>query len=106
MGPIGFAGLRHAVWADQPVLNLYNRLAPSWWGRGWATALARHAVAWAGAAQPDLPVLARTEPANSGSIRTALAAGLVRRPDLEADDETGPTAILVTRWPDDRTASR
>ncbi|CAA9419111.1 MAG: hypothetical protein AVDCRST_MAG35-1869 [uncultured Quadrisphaera sp.] len=97
---VGVSGVQHARWLDQPVLNLYYRLSPAWWGRGWATALARHAVAVARDVAPAVPVLARTRPSNTGSIRTALAAGLVRRPDLDAEDETGPAAILVSAWPD------
>jgi hypothetical protein len=30
---------------------------------------------------------------------TPVAAGLVRRPDLEIEDDAGRVVILVTRWP-------
>jgi len=42
---IGFGGVRLEEWAGAPVLNLYYRLAPSAWGRGIATELARAAIA-------------------------------------------------------------
>ena len=80
---IGFAGVRTETWLGRPVLNLYYRLAPEVWGRGIASAVAAHAVAWARAHRPDRPVLAYTTEDNVGSQRTALAAGLVRRRDLE-----------------------
>ena len=80
---IGFCGVRTETWLGRPVLNLYYRFAPEVWGRGIASAVAAHAVAWARDQQPDRPVLAYTTEDNAGSQRTALAAGLVRRPDLE-----------------------
>ncbi len=80
---IGFSGVRCEVWLGRPVLNLYYRFAPEVWGRGVASAVAAHAIAWARAHQPGRPVLAHTTTDNEGSQRTAVAAGLVRRPDLE-----------------------
>jgi [ribosomal protein S5]-alanine N-acetyltransferase len=80
---IGFSGVRTETWRGRPVLNLYYRFAPEVWGRGIASAVAAHAVAWARAHHPDRPVLAYTTEDNEGSQRTALAAGLVRRRDLE-----------------------
>jgi [ribosomal protein S5]-alanine N-acetyltransferase len=95
---VGFAGLRHETWLGRPVLNLYYRLAREHWGRGYASELARHAVRWAASNRPDVPVLARTRPENIGSQRTAEAAGLQRRPDLEVDDNAGHIVVLVTPW--------
>lgn len=96
-GVVGFGGLRHDVWLGRPALNLYYRLAPEHWGLGYATELARHALAVARHRRPDLLVLARTRPDNVGSRRTALAAGMVRRTDLEDDDEGGPVVVLASR---------
>ena len=79
---IGFCGVRRETWRGRPVLNLYYRFAPEVWGRGIASAVAAHAIAW-GRAHRSEPVLAYTTEDNEGSQRTALAAGLVRRPDLE-----------------------
>lgn len=80
---LGFGGVRLEEWAGAPVLNLYYRLAPSAWGRGIATELARAAIALGRQVRPDLPVQAYTPADNIPSQRTAAAAGLVRRPDLD-----------------------
>jgi RimJ/RimL family protein N-acetyltransferase len=96
---VGFSGVRHETWLSRPVLNLYYRFAADSWGRGYASEVARHAVAWAAENHPGIPVLARTKPENIPSQRTAQAAGLVRRHDLEVDDESGAVAILTTAWP-------
>ena len=97
---VGFSGLRNEVWLEQPVLNLYYRLAAQHWGQGYAREVARHAVGWARDRQPDLPVRARTTLDNFGSQRTAAAAGLVRRQDLEKVDANGiHEVIFVSHWP-------
>jgi hypothetical protein len=46
-------------------------------------------------------VLARTTVDNTGSRRTAAAAGLVRRPNLEREDEGFHAVTLVNHWPHD-----
>ncbi|MEH0844832.1 GNAT family N-acetyltransferase [Micromonospora sp. CPCC 205711] len=94
---VGFAGVRRGQWLGRPMLNLYYRFAPPHWGHGYATEAARHAVEWAAAHTPDLPVLARTTADNLPSIRTAQAAGLVRRPDLDAADDGVWTVVLASR---------
>lgn len=96
---LGFSGIRHERWLDRPVLNLYYRFGPRAWGRGYATEVARHAVKLAAERFPGVPVLARTKPNNIPSQRTALAAGLTRRADLDRDDGTGHAVILVGHWP-------
>ncbi len=105
-GVIGFAGLRLTRWLDQEVLNLYYRLAPDVWGRGFAVEAARHALLLGARHFPDIPVLARTKPENIPSQRTALAAGLLRRKDLDRDDGSGQSVIFSTHTPErtDRTA--
>jgi ribosomal-protein-alanine N-acetyltransferase len=95
---VGFAGVRHSQWLAQPVLNLYYRFRPDTWGRGLATEAARHAVSLSAV---HVPVLARTRPANIASQRTALAAGLIRRADLDRGDSGGVSTILVSHWPAD-----
>jgi len=98
---LGFTGIRYDSWLGQPVLNLYYRFSPAVWGRGIATEGARCAVSLAGEHLPGLPVLARTTQENIPSQRTAMAAGLTRRPDLDRDDGAAYAAILVTFWPTD-----
>lgn len=93
---IGFAGLRHAEWLGRPVLNLYYRFSPAAWGKGYAKAAARFAVAWAAESHAGLRVIARTRPENLPSQRTAAAAGLVRAPELENYDDDGPVVIYAS----------
>lgn len=98
---VGVTGVQHSTWLEQPVLNLYYRYAVEHWGRGYATAGARHAVAWARRHRPGLPVLAYTTPDNLGSQRTARAAGLVRRPELEVELHGVPSVVFTSTgaWP-------
>lgn len=83
---IGFGGVRRLSWRDRDVLNLYYRFAPSAWGQGYATEMARMAVHLARTHLPHLPIIARIRAANIPSQRTALRAGLARRPDLDTED--------------------
>jgi RimJ/RimL family protein N-acetyltransferase len=82
---IGFGGVENRVWRDRDVLNLYYRFTPSAWGHGYATELAKTAVALAREHLPQWPVIARTRSQNIASIRTAERAGLLRRPDLDTE---------------------
>ena len=100
---VGFSGVRHETWQGRPVLNLYYRYAPEVWGRGLASAVAAHAVRWAAEHHPDRPVIAYTTEENEGLQRTARAAGLVRRPDLEYELD-GLWAVVFS-VPDNRSPS-
>jgi RimJ/RimL family protein N-acetyltransferase len=80
---IGFGGLMRRPRGDGEVLNLYYRFAPESWGRGYATEVALAAVELARSLDADLPVMAKTRPANEAAKRVALRAGLVRRPELD-----------------------
>jgi [ribosomal protein S5]-alanine N-acetyltransferase len=82
---IGFGGVEYRVWSEREVLNLYYRLIPSTWRQGYATELASTAVSLARTYLPHWPVVARTRAENIPSIRTAERAGLIRRPDLDAE---------------------
>ena len=95
---IGSGGLRHTTWLGRPVLNMYYRFSPTVWGRGYAREMATFAAEAATHSCPDLPVIARTKQENIASQRTALTAGLIRRPDLNADDGTGLSVILASTW--------
>ena len=82
---IGVAGLRRLAFHDRDCWNLYYRLRPDLWGRGFASEAAREAVLFAGEQDVMLPVVARTRPANVPAQRVAERAGLERREDLDAD---------------------
>jgi ribosomal-protein-alanine N-acetyltransferase len=84
---VGFAGLRCSTWQGRDVYNLYYRFSPESWGRGYATEAALAAVRLWSERLSAHPLMAYTTPGNLGSQRTALAAGLLRRSDL--DRETG-----------------
>jgi RimJ/RimL family protein N-acetyltransferase len=91
---IGFAGVEARVVLDRPCWNLYYRFKPSAWGKGFATEVAREAVAVAEAIHPVRPTVARTRAGNIPAIRVAERAGLTRRPDLDHD----AYAVLTTDW--------
>ena len=88
---LGFCGVKLMRLHDAPVLNLFYRLEPAAWGSGLAAEAACAVVAEAGA-QP-YPVIARIRPANIGSARVAVKAGLVRAAHLDTLGEDGPDWI-------------
>lgn len=96
---IGFTGVRTAMWLERPILNLYYRYAVEHWGRGYATEGVKRTLDWARTHHPQLPVLASTTLDNIGSQRTASAAGLVRRPDLEMELSGVHRVVFVSGWP-------
>jgi RimJ/RimL family protein N-acetyltransferase/L-amino acid N-acyltransferase YncA len=96
---VGVGGLRRLTTErGEEVLNLYYRLARAVHGRGLATEAARawtaHAVEWL----PDLPVVAKSRPANLASVRTALAAGLEVSGSVD-DGPAGKPPSTVLRTP-------
>jgi ribosomal-protein-alanine N-acetyltransferase len=91
---LGFGGVRRIIWQRQTILNLYYKLQPAIWRRGYATELARAAVGLAQAYLPHLPIIARTRPDNLASQRTAERAGLLRRSDLD----TAEHVIFALGW--------
>jgi RimJ/RimL family protein N-acetyltransferase len=76
-GPVlGFAGVKPGTLDGTAVLNLYYRFASSAWGHGYATEVARAAVALAMDRHPATPVVARIRRPNHASRRVAEHAGL------------------------------
>jgi RimJ/RimL family protein N-acetyltransferase len=90
---IGFGGLTRRVFRERPVLNTYYRFAPSAWGHGYATEMARTALELARRLLPELPVIVRTRPGNLAAQAVAEKLGLRRAPDLEDHMWT-----YVSRW--------
>lgn len=95
---IGFTGVSHRIIRGRPALNLYYRYSPAVWGQGLATEGALEAVRLAEELLPGLPVVAYTSVDNIGSQRTALAAGLERREDLDEDRGTYLDLYLAKGW--------
>lgn len=80
---IGFAGIRPSDWAGREVYNLSYRFSPTVWRRGFAAQAASAAVTTWRTVTPQLPLVAYTLPSNIGSQKTALKAGLDRRPEFD-----------------------
>jgi ribosomal-protein-alanine N-acetyltransferase len=99
-GVVGFTGLRESSWRGREVYNLYYRFAAESWGRGYATEAAGAAVALWRRRLSARPLVAYTTPGNVGSQRTALAAGLERRPDLDVvtGSRLGDDVVFVLGW--------
>ena len=83
-GIVGICGVRRDVWQGLHVLNLYWRLVPEVWGRGYATTAGAHALEMAIAARHREPVVARLVDGNAASARIAEKLGMVRAPGLDA----------------------
>ncbi|NIH82059.1 GNAT family N-acetyltransferase [Amycolatopsis viridis] len=72
---IGVGGLQHTQFDGLPLLNLYYRLRPTAWGRGYATELASAVVEWAERDLPGLPVQISVHTTNEPSLRVAERLG-------------------------------
>lgn len=76
-GPvIGAGGISRKTLRGHAVWNLYYRFRPSAWGRGYATELARYAVALPDSIVGGIPIVAIVRPTNTESARVAVKAGL------------------------------
>ncbi len=91
---LGFGGMKHMLWRERDVLNLYYRFTPSVWGQGYASELARTALDLAQAHLPPWPIVAITRASNIASQRTAAHIGLRRRPDLDTE-----LVVFALGWP-------
>jgi RimJ/RimL family protein N-acetyltransferase len=78
---VGFGGLQLA-WAEHgPYLNVFYRLFPRAWGKGYAPEMVAAAVEWAQLVCPDLAITIITPTGNSAARRVAVKSGFaeVRR---------------------------
>jgi RimJ/RimL family protein N-acetyltransferase len=80
---IGMAGVEPQLFLDRECWNLYYRLSPSAWGKGFAVEVAKEAVVVASVLQPTWPVVARTRATNHAAARVAENAGLQRCAELD-----------------------
>jgi len=90
---VGFGGLRRKELQDQAVLNLAYRFSPPSWGSGYATEMARVALALARKHAPDIPVVAIIHLENVPSLRVAERLGMQRARVM--DYEGAPTAVYL-----------
>lgn len=77
-------------------LNLAYRFHREFWGRGYATEIARAAVEWAERHLPDAPVTVITTPTNTQSLRVAEKLGFAVVEEL---DTHGFPEVLLRRQP-------
>ncbi len=97
-GPVlgmGGCSLRHGL-----AWNVYYRLAPAAWGRGYAQEVVAQARRWAARLRPELPVVAYLLEHNEGSRRAAERAGLVlvhRGPDAGNPDPAAVRLVYADR---------
>jgi ribosomal-protein-alanine N-acetyltransferase len=73
---VGVGGVRYQHLGGAGVFNLFCRLVPRVWGRGWARHLALHALRTANEHDPSTAVVVRSHPTNQISEKVALAIGL------------------------------
>jgi RimJ/RimL family protein N-acetyltransferase len=92
---VGICGVRRDVWLGRDVLNLYWRLDPSVWGRGYALEAGRHSLDTAlGHASGEL-VVARMTDDNAASRHIAERLGMQSRPDLAAEVDGARWIVYV-----------
>jgi ribosomal-protein-alanine N-acetyltransferase len=95
-GCVGICGFRRDVWLGRDVLNLYWRLDPSVWGRGYALEAGRHSLDGAlGCANEEL-VVARMTDDNAASQHIAEKLGMRLRPELTADLDGARWVVYAT----------
>lgn len=74
--PVGIGGVRAMNYQNHPHLNLYYRLDPAHWGRGFGTEIACAATAYAAEHYTAGPVVTRIAPTNLPSLRVIERAGM------------------------------
>lgn len=74
--PIGMGGVQAKELDGEPVLNLFYRLTPGSWGRGYAVELGRAVLCVAARHAPQRPVVVVTDVGNAAARRVAERLGL------------------------------
>jgi ribosomal-protein-alanine N-acetyltransferase len=93
---IGFAGVKHVLLDDRPVLDLHYRLEHRSWGKGYGTEAVRAVVVHVNELLELPPIMARVKPRNVASAKIVTGLGFTRAPglDLSADDEHEDVYVL------------
>jgi RimJ/RimL family protein N-acetyltransferase len=84
---IGFGGIRRTALEQTDYLNVYYRIVPAHWGKGYAVEVVRAAAKLAQEVTPSLPVWVITNVDNEQAIRVARKAGFreLRRADFHGN---------------------
>ena len=96
----GFGGVQPKVWRGRHCWNLYYRVAPTFWGLGIATEMAREAIAAAEAVRQAWPVVVETRSSNTAAIRVAERVGLTRQ-----EAQAGEGYVALVREPHARSSA-
>jgi len=96
---LGFCGIKPMDLGGMRVLNLFYRFATTAWGQGIASEAAAAVTKWAFRYLPDVPLIARVRPANTGSQRVAIKAGLSRAEHLDGIGYDGFDWIYAAKLP-------
>jgi RimJ/RimL family protein N-acetyltransferase len=94
-GIVGICGVRRDVWQGLHVLNLYWRLLPEVWGRGYATPAGARALELARSVRHRELIVARLVDGNAASARIAEKLGMQRRADLDASADGADWVIYA-----------
>lgn len=94
IGCVGTRLVKAPGFSTSPVLNLYYRLAPRFWGTGMGWEAARAVITEGRERQPSVPVIARIALANQSSVALAEKLGMLPTPWLDPHDDV-PHAIYV-----------
>jgi RimJ/RimL family protein N-acetyltransferase len=74
----GFGGLQLAYGDDGPYLNVFYRLFPRFWGKGYAPEMVTAAVEWGHRVLPSLPIMIITPTSNFAARRVAEKLGFTQ----------------------------
>ncbi|MBX9298949.1 GNAT family N-acetyltransferase [Chromobacterium piscinae] len=96
---IGFGGLSYGDYGGQDRLNLGYRFAPSAWGKGLASEMARQALQCAFEALAAPAVFAKVRPANLPSIRVLLRSGFSHHGSLRDIPAAPASLVYISRAP-------
>lgn len=95
IGCVGIRLVRAPGFSTSPVLNLYYRLAPQFWGTGMGREAARAVISEGRERHPSVPVIARIALANQPSLALAEKLGMLPTPWLDPHDGVPHTIYVL-----------